>query len=72
MKAYYWSKFHIPVSELELVPEFSEERVLNALEKGIKDPDSRMSLSNMKISEITASRKYLMCVCDHNSCKKDG
>ncbi|XP_037532311.1 suppressor of tumorigenicity 14 protein [Nematolebias whitei] len=55
VNAYYWSQFYIPVGELELVPEFSEERVLNALEKSIQEPDSRMSLNNVKIRKITAS-----------------
>ncbi|XP_017282015.1 suppressor of tumorigenicity 14 protein homolog [Kryptolebias marmoratus] len=53
--AYYWSQFNIPVSELELVPEFSEERVLEALENGIRESVTRMDLQNVKVSEITAS-----------------
>uniref|UniRef100_A0A3Q4N0Z4 ST14 transmembrane serine protease matriptase n=1 Tax=Neolamprologus brichardi TaxID=32507 RepID=A0A3Q4N0Z4_NEOBR len=38
VKAYYWSQFNIPNSDLEMIPEVSEERILNALET-----DSRMA-----------------------------
>lgn len=55
--AYYWSQFDIPVEDLEIVPEFSEERVLKALEKGISEQRSTGSNKNIKISEITASCK---------------
>ncbi|XP_070767467.1 suppressor of tumorigenicity 14 protein homolog [Enoplosus armatus] len=53
--AYYWSQFDIPVEDLEIVPEFSEERVLETLESGIKEQRSVASRNNIKISEITAS-----------------
>lgn len=56
--AYYWSKFDIPVTDLEIVPEFSEERVLDALEKGVSLESSRMNSNDIKVTEITASRKY--------------
>ncbi|XP_047215265.1 suppressor of tumorigenicity 14 protein isoform X2 [Girardinichthys multiradiatus] len=54
--AYYWSQFDIPVADLEIVPEFSEERVLDALEKGVEVQRSRTSLNDIKVIEITASR----------------
>ncbi|XP_040899744.1 suppressor of tumorigenicity 14 protein homolog [Toxotes jaculatrix] len=53
--AYYWSQFDIPVEDLEIVPEFSEERVLDALENGIKDQRSVTNRRNIKIREVTAS-----------------
>lgn len=53
--AYYWSQFDIPVNDLEIVPEFSEERVLDALETGIKVQRSTAGGNKVKISEITAS-----------------
>ncbi|XP_061572531.1 suppressor of tumorigenicity 14 protein homolog [Cololabis saira] len=53
--AYYWSQFDIPVSDLEIVPEFSEDRVLDALEGGIQQQQQRSQMSNITISEITAS-----------------
>lgn len=53
--AYYWSKFDIPVTDLEIVPEFSEERVLDALEKGVTLQSSRMNSNDIKVTEITAS-----------------
>ncbi|KAF0045290.1 suppressor of tumorigenicity 14 protein homolog [Scophthalmus maximus] len=49
--AYFWSQFDIPVEELEIVPEFSEERVLEALENGLKE----QRLVSLKIIEVTAS-----------------
>ncbi|XP_058502999.1 suppressor of tumorigenicity 14 protein homolog isoform X2 [Solea solea] len=52
--AYYWSQFVIPVEDLEIVPEFSEERVLETLEKVLNEPRTA-STGNIKISEITAS-----------------
>ncbi|XP_027868932.1 suppressor of tumorigenicity 14 protein homolog [Xiphophorus couchianus] len=53
--AYYWSRFEIPVSDLEIVPEFSEERVLEALEKSVASQSTRSNLNGFKIIEITAS-----------------
>ncbi|XP_047454013.1 suppressor of tumorigenicity 14 protein homolog [Mugil cephalus] len=52
--AYYWSQFDIPVSDLEILPEFSEERVLDALENGNK-ASRTMTRSDIRIAEITAS-----------------
>ncbi|TKS81919.1 Suppressor of tumorigenicity 14 protein [Collichthys lucidus] len=46
--AYYWSQFDIPVEDLEIVPEFAEERMLDALENGFKQ-------QQFKISEVTGS-----------------
>lgn len=54
--AYYWSQFDIPVDELENLPEFSEERVLDTLENGILN--KRSSRGGVKITEITASSTY--------------
>lgn len=51
--AYYWSQFDVPVDDLEMVPEISEERVLETLEAGIQE--SRTIQPAIKISEITAS-----------------
>lgn len=53
--AYYWSQFDIPVDDLETVPEFSEERVLETLENGIKGQRGMRSSKNIKISKVTAS-----------------
>lgn len=55
--AYYWSQFDIPVEDLEIVPEFSEERVLETLENGIKER-STANLNDIKITEVTASCRY--------------
>uniref|UniRef100_A0A8C4EZX1 ST14 transmembrane serine protease matriptase n=1 Tax=Dicentrarchus labrax TaxID=13489 RepID=A0A8C4EZX1_DICLA len=51
--SYYWSQFDIPVEDLEIEPEFSEERVLETLENGIKQ--QRIIKTNIKIREITSS-----------------
>lgn len=53
--AYYWSQFDVPVEDLELVPEFSEERVLETLENGIKAHRRTGNRNDIKISEVTAS-----------------
>ncbi|KAF3839899.1 hypothetical protein F7725_018616 [Dissostichus mawsoni] len=53
--AYYWSEFIIPVEDLEIEPEFSEERVLEVLEKGMKEQRSLGNPEDIKISEVTAS-----------------
>lgn len=56
--AYYWSQFDIPVDDLDILPDFSEERVLETLENGIKEQRSMGSKKNIKISEVTASCRY--------------
>ena len=53
--AYYWSQFDIPVEDLEIVPEFSEERVLGALETGIKAQRSTSDSKRIQIVEVTGS-----------------
>ncbi|XP_034553462.1 suppressor of tumorigenicity 14 protein [Notolabrus celidotus] len=53
--AYYWSQFDIPIDDLEIVPEFSEERVLETLENGITAKSRTAGLKDISISEITAS-----------------
>lgn len=52
--AYYWSQFDVPVDDLEVVPELSEERVLEALEAGLQDPRS-IQPAAIKIQEVTVS-----------------
>ncbi|GLD63533.1 suppressor of tumorigenicity 14 protein homolog [Lates japonicus] len=53
--AYYWSQFEIPFEDHDIVPEFSEERVLEVLENGIKEQRSVANPGDIKISEVTAS-----------------
>ena len=48
--AYHWTSFDIPASELEVVPEFSEERVLQVLWNNIRAQGSR-SLGNLSPQE---------------------
>lgn len=53
--AYYWSQFDIPATDLEMLPEFSEERILDALESGIQKQRRGIQPNDVKIIEITAS-----------------
>ena len=57
--AYYWSQFDVPVEDLAILPEFSEERVLDTLENGFKAMRSMASRNDVQISEITAAGRYL-------------
>uniref|UniRef100_A0A3P8VDY0 ST14 transmembrane serine protease matriptase n=1 Tax=Cynoglossus semilaevis TaxID=244447 RepID=A0A3P8VDY0_CYNSE len=49
--AYYWSQFDIPPEDLDVLPEFSEERVLEVLESGLK----AQRFSSIHITEVTTS-----------------
>uniref|UniRef100_A0A3Q2DSZ4 ST14 transmembrane serine protease matriptase n=1 Tax=Cyprinodon variegatus TaxID=28743 RepID=A0A3Q2DSZ4_CYPVA len=53
--AYYWSQFDIPVTSLELVPDVSEERVLDVLENSIKMQSLERNSNEIRVTEITAS-----------------
>nr|XP_040022216.1 suppressor of tumorigenicity 14 protein homolog isoform X1 [Gasterosteus aculeatus aculeatus] len=53
--AYYWSQFDIPVEDLSVVPQFSEDRVLETLENGLKMQRSMASTGSIQIREVTAS-----------------
>uniref|UniRef100_A0A3Q3IC56 Zmp:0000001114 n=1 Tax=Monopterus albus TaxID=43700 RepID=A0A3Q3IC56_MONAL len=54
VKAYYWSQFDIPASDLEMLPKFSEQLVMTALGGSTKGQRSVMSRMDIKISEVTA------------------
>lgn len=54
--AYYWSQFDIPVKDLEYLPQFSEERVLETLQNGIVG--KRATQGSIDIEEVTASCRY--------------
>lgn len=54
--AYYWSQFDIPVDDLEILPEFSEERVLDTLENGVVNKLSKQG--SVRIVKVTASCGY--------------
>ncbi|XP_068180738.1 suppressor of tumorigenicity 14 protein homolog isoform X2 [Antennarius striatus] len=53
--AYYWCQFDVPPTDLEVLPEMSEERVLETLENGIKATRSVSSQKDIQITEITLS-----------------
>ncbi|XP_055359393.1 suppressor of tumorigenicity 14 protein isoform X2 [Betta splendens] len=52
--AYYWCQFWVPANELEVVPQFTEMRVLDALEVGVKHSRS-VGSGELKISDVTAA-----------------
>lgn len=54
--AYYWSQFDIPVKDLENLPQFSEERVLETLQNGTVK--KRSTQGRVDIVEVTASCRY--------------
>lgn len=58
VKAYYWSQFDIPNEDDDILPEFSEEKVLEVLERGIREQRTVAGPSDVKITEITASCRY--------------
>ncbi|XP_034030961.1 suppressor of tumorigenicity 14 protein isoform X2 [Thalassophryne amazonica] len=58
--AYHWTRFIVPVKDAELVAEFTEERVLDVLEKGIQAKSfvarhGSSRSSNFTITKVTAS-----------------
>ncbi|XP_041758524.1 suppressor of tumorigenicity 14 protein homolog [Coregonus clupeaformis] len=53
--AYHWTQFDIPAADLEMLPEFSEDRVLEVLWNGIRE-QGKSSGQNLHISKVTASR----------------
>ncbi|XP_021172130.2 suppressor of tumorigenicity 14 protein homolog [Fundulus heteroclitus] len=53
--AYYWSRFEIPVADLEIAAEVSEERVLNLLEEAITIQSPKRSVNDIKVTSITCS-----------------
>lgn len=57
--AYYWTQFDIPATDLEMLPEFSEERVLEVLWNGIREQGKRSGQS-LHISQVTASRELVV------------
>uniref|UniRef100_A0A8C7RSX3 ST14 transmembrane serine protease matriptase n=1 Tax=Oncorhynchus mykiss TaxID=8022 RepID=A0A8C7RSX3_ONCMY len=57
--AYYWTQFDIPAADLEILPEFSEERVLEVLWNGIREQGKRSGQS-LHISQVTASRELVV------------
>ncbi|XP_063055809.1 suppressor of tumorigenicity 14 protein homolog [Engraulis encrasicolus] len=54
VKAYYWAQFQIPAADLELLPEVSEERVMEALRSQLRI-HGRQSLQQMKVTDVTVS-----------------
>ncbi|KAM4601209.1 suppressor of tumorigenicity 14 protein [Polymixia lowei] len=52
--AYHWTQFTIPADSLEILPEFSEERVLEQLWSGIRER-GKLTRQDIMISEVTAS-----------------
>uniref|UniRef100_A0A672M8G9 Suppressor of tumorigenicity 14 protein homolog n=1 Tax=Sinocyclocheilus grahami TaxID=75366 RepID=A0A672M8G9_SINGR len=55
--AYHWSQFDIPETDQEIVPELSEDRVVEALRRGIRQGGKRVGSVEVTTSDITASKK---------------
>ncbi|KAJ8005317.1 hypothetical protein DPEC_G00145370 [Dallia pectoralis] len=53
--AYYWIMFDIPAKDLEILPQFSEYRILDVMKKNLKEPGMR-SGQHLQISRVTATR----------------
>uniref|UniRef100_A0A672M8B6 Suppressor of tumorigenicity 14 protein homolog n=1 Tax=Sinocyclocheilus grahami TaxID=75366 RepID=A0A672M8B6_SINGR len=53
--AYHWSQFDIPETDQEIVPELSEDRVVEALRRGIRQGGKRVGSVEVTTSDITAS-----------------
>ncbi|XP_042627707.1 suppressor of tumorigenicity 14 protein homolog [Cyprinus carpio] len=53
--AYHWSQFDIPEKDREIVPELSEERVVRALLRGIRQEGRQAGSIAVNVSDITAS-----------------
>ncbi|XP_059920240.1 suppressor of tumorigenicity 14 protein homolog [Gadus macrocephalus] len=52
--AYHWTQFDIPPSDLEVLPEFTEELIQEKLWTGVQE-HGRKSRQNIQIKEVTAS-----------------
>ena len=57
--AYHWSQFDIPEMDQEIVPELTEQRVIEALQKNIRQEGKRFGSVAITSSDITASRKMI-------------
>lgn len=57
LMAYHWSQFDIPQTEQEVVPELTEERVVEALRRSIRAEGRRTGSIAVTDKDITASRK---------------
>lgn len=57
--AYHWSQFDIPEKDREIVPELSEERVVRALLRGIRQEGRQAGSIAVNVSDITASCKMI-------------
>uniref|UniRef100_A0A671Q2K7 Suppressor of tumorigenicity 14 protein-like n=1 Tax=Sinocyclocheilus anshuiensis TaxID=1608454 RepID=A0A671Q2K7_9TELE len=53
--AYHWSQFDIPETDQEIVPELSEDRVVEALRRGIRQGGKKIGSVEVTTSDITAS-----------------
>ncbi|KAJ8378927.1 hypothetical protein AAFF_G00232920 [Aldrovandia affinis] len=54
VKAYHWTQFSVPSSDLEVLPQFTEERVIQLLRSGVRKEGKR-SAQVLIIKDITAS-----------------
>lgn len=57
--AYHWSQFDVPEMDMEIVPELTEQRVIEALQKSIRQEGKRFGSVAVASSDITASCKMI-------------
>lgn len=57
--AYHWSQFDIPERDKEIVPELTEERVVEALRRSFRQEGKRVGDILVTASNITASCKMI-------------
>ncbi|XP_048017847.1 suppressor of tumorigenicity 14 protein homolog [Megalobrama amblycephala] len=53
--AYHWSQFDVPETDMEIVPELTEQRVIESLQKSIRQEGKRFGSVAVSSSDITAS-----------------
>ncbi|KAI2656410.1 hypothetical protein H4Q32_013338 [Labeo rohita] len=57
--AYHWSQFDIPETDQEIVPELTEDRVVEALRRSVRQEGKRVGSVAVTDSDITASCKMI-------------
>lgn len=65
--AYHWSQFDVPEMDQEMVPQVSEERVVEALRRSIRQEGRRVGKVAVTITDITASTTDPRMARDPNS-----
>ncbi|MFT7800667.1 suppressor of tumorigenicity 14 protein homolog [Arapaima gigas] len=62
---YYWTKFQVPVAELEMLPQLTEERLLQTLRSGIRQVRDGQE-QDLFVTDVSVSREC-PCVCERET-----